>query len=101
MKRPAKHKVQKNAKERISTLFSLAKQHALNGAQALADRYVFLARKLSMKARIPLGEQYKGQYCRHCTAFLIPSKNCRVRLSRGKVVYWCFSCKRYTKFVYK
>ncbi|MBT4445815.1 ribonuclease P [archaeon] len=95
-----KNKQKKIAKERIVTLFDQAqKQHKEN--QSLANRYVFLARKLAMKLRLSIPLIQKRQYCKHCYTYLVPSKNVRIRISRGKVVTLCLSCKKFQRIPYK
>jgi ribonuclease P protein subunit RPR2 len=101
----AKPKIPKNkqkqiAKERINILFKQAQQeHKEN--HSLADRYVFLARKLAMKLRLKIPLKLKRQYCKFCYTFLVPNKNARIRLSRGKVVTLCLNCKHISRIPYQ
>ncbi len=87
----------KIAKERIKGLFDLAKTIK---NQELANRYIEIARKIAMKFKIKISE-YKRNFCKHCYALLIPGKNSRVRLYRKKLIYTCFECKKYTRYIFK
>ncbi|UCD14474.1 MAG: hypothetical protein JSW60_03395 [Thermoplasmatales archaeon] len=91
-------KIQKSiAKNRIQRLFRLAEEHALCDRFELSDRYVFLARKLSMRYLVPIPAKFKRRFCKHCYRYLLPGSNCRVRIHRGKIVTYCRKCKRYTR----
>lgn len=97
-KKPSSHL--KIAKERIDTLF---KEAALMFKKdpKLSNRYVQLARKISMKYKVKIPPNLKKRFCKHCYAYLVPSKNCRVRLTKHKLVYYCLNCKKYMRFPYK
>ncbi len=82
--------------ERIKTLFENA-ELIYRQDRSLADRYVRLAIKLSMKYKIPIKSEYKRRFCRHCRSYLIPGLNCRVRTRDRKVIYLCQSCKRHSR----
>ena len=97
-KKPASH--QRIALERIKELFGHASA-VFKSDKSLADRYVFLARKLSMKYKVKLSSKFKKQHCKHCRSFLVPGENCRVRVSNGKLVYYCFKCRKFMRFPYK
>ncbi|MBI2142007.1 ribonuclease P [Candidatus Woesearchaeota archaeon] len=83
----------------VKELF-LQAHDAFRQSPELADKYVRLARKIAMKSRARIPRELKRRHCRHCHRFLVPSSNCRVRLSGGKVVYYCLSCKHYMRFPY-
>lgn len=85
------------ALERIKKLFEEAGK---TEEQSLANRYVELARKLGMRYKVRIPPELKRRYCKHCYAYLIPSKNCRVRVARGKVIYLCLNCKHFTRVPY-
>lgn len=88
------------ARQRIVYLF---KQAGLkfNKNPALSNRYVTLARKLAMKYKIRISPELKRKFCKHCYKYLVPGKNCRVRTHKGKVVYSCFNCKKFMRFICK
>lgn len=89
--------VKKNAKERIETLFKQA-EVVFKKDKKLADRYVELARKISMKNKVRIKPELKRRFCKHCHSYLVPGANCRVRLQDGKVVYFCKVCEKYMRF---
>ncbi len=88
------------AKERIQELFKQADE-VFDEDPKLADRYVELARKISMKIKVRIPSNLKRKFCKHCYCFLKPGKNCRVRTHEGKVVYYCQKCKKFMRFPYK
>ena len=90
----------KIAKERIDGLFKQADEMFSEDPQ-LSDRYVAIARKISMKFKVRIPPQLKRKFCKHCYCFLMPGKNCRVRTHEGKVVYYCQNCKKFMRFPYK
>ncbi|MBW2984882.1 ribonuclease P [Candidatus Woesearchaeota archaeon] len=87
------------AGERIKILFEQA-EAAFNKDPSLSDRYVELARKIAMKCKLRIPTELKRRFCRHCYCYLVPGKNCRVRTHEGKVVYYCFNCKKHMRFPY-
>ncbi|MCX6696562.1 MAG: ribonuclease P [Methanoregula sp.] len=85
------------ARERIAVLFYQAKRvHA--EMPDLANRYVDLARRISMRQRIRIDREYRRQFCHHCYAFLVPGRNMRVRVHRGNVVVTCRACNKTTRY---
>jgi ribonuclease P protein subunit RPR2 len=88
------------AKERIEILFDLAKK-MLKLNPKLANRYIQLIRKISMKTKVKIPLEYKIFICKKCGSLLIPGKTCRVRVrsEKGtKVTFTCLNCnfiKRY------
>lgn len=87
------------AAERINKLFKQAKE-MFKESPELSDRYVELARSISMKYKVKIPSKFKRKFCKHCHIYLVPSKNCRVRLTKHKVVYYCLNCKKYMRFPY-
>ena len=82
------------AMQRIQALFRLAKE-TFNENPSLAQRYVDLARKIAMAAKVRLPREYKRQVCRHCKSFILPSVNCRVRIKQQRephIVITCLNC---------
>ena len=97
-------KVQKNkkfqktiAKQRIIKLFNLAEKKAFEKDFELADRYIHLARKISMKYLVPIPSDLKKRYCKHCYSYLRPSVNSRTRITHGKITIFCEKCGKYTR----
>ncbi|MEM0215972.1 MAG: ribonuclease P [Candidatus Bathyarchaeia archaeon] len=87
------------AMQRIRTLFQLARQiYAQN--PALAQRYVDIARRIAMAARIRLPREFRRQVCRHCKGFILPGVSCRVRIKQRRephVVITCLKCGGYMR----
>jgi ribonuclease P protein subunit RPR2 len=95
-------KIQKTiASSRINNLFSLAEKYALSGRLNLANRYVDLARKISMRYLVPMPKEFKRRFCKHCYQYLLPHVTCRIRIHRGKLIIYCNNCKRYTRIPLK
>src|SRR3989449_10661049 len=90
----------KIALERIDILFRLPEREAGAGNSARADRYASLAAKIGMRYNVRLPREFKRRYCRRCHAFLVPGKNCRVRVSRGLVTSTCGVCGDIRRFPY-
>ncbi|MBN2368164.1 ribonuclease P [Candidatus Woesearchaeota archaeon] len=87
------------AKERISILFEQAELRFRESPE-LSDRYVELARKIAMKFKVRIQKEMKRRFCKHCYKYLVPGVNCRVRLNKGKVVYYCNNCKKHQRVPY-
>ncbi len=102
MARPTipKKKQKEIAKERIKTLFTQA-ERAFSKNKSLAHRYVTLARKLAMKVRIRMPQEYKRKYCKHCYKFLVSGKNSRTRTREGKIIISCLECKKFMRIPIK
>lgn len=88
------------ALERIKKLFAFAKE-SLSSDKILSLRYVNLARKIGSKFRVRIPSENKRQYCKKCGAFLLPGKNCRVRVTGKTITYSCNECKSYRRLGYK
>lgn len=98
MKRRPKKQVKEIAQQRIKELFQEASK---TKTQKLANRYVELSRKLAMKARIRFPPEYKRRFCKHCYSYLRSGQNARIRTRQGKVVIYCFNCKKFTRIPLK
>ena len=92
-------KLQDIALQRIERLFELAAR-AFKKDRQLSDRYVAIARRISMKHKVKIPVKLKRRFCKNCFAYLMPSVNCRVRTQRGKVVYYCLNCRNFMRFPY-
>ena len=88
------------AKERINILFEQADE-VFKKDKRLANRYVDLARKIAMKARISIPKELKRRYCKHCYSYLKPGVNSRIRTRDKKIIYYCMNCKKYMRFPIK
>ncbi|MBN1194961.1 MAG: ribonuclease P [Methanomicrobiaceae archaeon] len=83
--------VKRIARERIEALFHNAGVFFRENP-ALSDRYVALARRISMRQRIPIPRILRRQYCRRCYGYLVPGINLRVRVHNGHVIATCLRC---------
>ena len=99
--RISKIEQKKIAGRRINKLFELAQENALNGEIQLSDRYVEIARKISMKNLTPIPREYKRRFCKKCYHYLLPTKTCRVRVSRRKIIVFCNNCRNYNRIPIK
>ncbi|RLE51929.1 MAG: ribonuclease P [Candidatus Methanomethylicota archaeon] len=91
------------AVQRIDRLFKLAESVFLSSPE-LANRYVALARRISMRCRVRIPKKWRRRYCHYCGAFLWPGVNCRVRIRSNRmphVVITCFNCGRQMRFPFK
>lgn len=93
-KKPVKQ--QKIAKERIMLLFNLAKESFKEDSR-LSDKHVKTARRIAMKYKIRLPSELKKKFCKHCHRYLVPGVNCRVRIHKHRVIYYCLSCKHFMR----
>ena len=84
------------AKRRIRFLFDQAKDSFKNDSK-LANKNIKLARRLAMKYKISLPSELKKKFCKHCHSYLVPGINCRVRIHKHRVIYYCLSCKYYIR----
>lgn len=94
-RKPSSHT--STANEHIDGLF-LQADEIFSKDSELANKYVDMARKIAMKFKVKLKSEYKRKFCKHCYSYLRPGVNCRVRTQSGKVVYTCFSCKKFSRF---
>tara|TARA_Y100000034_G_C6805019_1_gene361398 strand:+ start:113 stop:394 length:282 start_codon:yes stop_codon:yes gene_type:complete len=88
------------AKGRIKKLFSEADK-VFNKNKKLANRYVELARKISMKVNQPIPKLLKRRFCKHCYHYLRNGVNSRVRIHKSRVIIYCDNCKKYTRIPIK
>jgi len=79
--------VKEVARERISLLFSAAKERP-----SFSRRYIALARELGMNQRLRFGKEEQSHFCRKCGAYLVPGRNLTVRVQHGKVIRICGEC---------
>ena len=105
--RKKRNSIKNIAEERINELFAFAKKIFENNEfkfisnedkQALANRYVELARTISMKCNYPIPKDLKKNFCKHCHTYFRHGINVRVRLNQGKIVKYCLTCKKFSRF---
>jgi ribonuclease P protein subunit RPR2 len=100
-KKNNKKNQKQTAEKRIKKLFLMAEKKALNKDISLANRYVQLARKISMKYLVPMPIEFKRRFCKHCYIYLLPTVNSRFRIHNKCLVIFCFNCQKYTRIPYK
>ncbi len=88
------------AEQRIARLFSLAEK-AFPKRPDLADRYVDIARRISMRHRVSIPREYKRNVCKECHAYLVQGENSRTRLDGRNVVITCLKCGVIKRYPYK
>ncbi|HUB92576.1 MAG TPA: hypothetical protein VL945_01300 [Candidatus Saccharimonadales bacterium] len=83
------------ASDRIARLFEMAERRTeSNGREsdALARRYVSLARRISSHYKVKIPQSIRNRICKKCNSAQVPGINCTVRKSsQGYMVYKC-SC---------
>ena len=84
--------------ERIERLFELAEKRQKSEKDELADRYVELALKISMKSETPIPSELKKRFCSNCKTFLTPGDNCKVRVKSENTVYRCLECNNTDRY---
>ena len=89
------------AKNRIKRLFLLAEKNALSDRLDLSNRYVHIARKISMRYLVPIEKEFKRSFCKHCYSYLLPDMNCRIRFHRNKLIIFCKNCEKFTRIPLK
>lgn len=93
--KPRPASVTRTVTERIHKLFQQAQ---LSESKELSDRYVKLARTLSMKYKVKMPSELKKQFCKHCNVFLRQGKNARVRRNEKGMIYTCLECNKQMRF---
>ena len=91
------------ALKRVQTLFQLAKE-VINRDPEQAQRYVEIARRIAMRARLRLPKEYRRLVCRKCKNFILPGVNCRVRIQQRRephIVVTCYNCGGYSRIPLK
>lgn len=91
------------ARKRIRELFEQAEKAFFDKelGKKYSDRYVQLARKISMRYNIKISPELQKRFCKHCYSYLQPGHNCKIRTHEGHVVYFCQNCRKYMRFPYK
>jgi len=89
------------AKKRIIQLFLMAEKMAISGNMILANRYVEIARKISMRYKVTIPREFKRRFCKNCYKYLLPGLNCRIRIYRSRLIIYCDNCKKYTRIPIK
>jgi len=88
------------ARERIQSLWEKAKRVAGEKPE-LAKRWMQQARDVAQRARIKLPRYMSRHLCKRCGAFLVPGKNCRVRMRQNRerhLTVTCLECGAIRRF---
>jgi len=91
---------QKIALHRINTLFREAAK-VFHKDKQLANRYVQLARRISLKYKAKIPQAYKRMLCKNCLCYLVPGATVRIRLRQKYMVHYCLVCKNIMRYVYR
>ncbi|MBS7606271.1 ribonuclease P [Candidatus Bathyarchaeota archaeon] len=86
--------VKEIALKRIRKLFELAIK-ALPERPDLAQRYVEIARRIGMRAKVRMPRENRMLICRHCKRFIFPGVSSRVRIQPRRephIVITCLYC---------
>ncbi|MHA2394112.1 MAG: ribonuclease P protein component 4 [Promethearchaeota archaeon] len=97
--------IKKIANRRMLYLFQKAHE-IYPERKALANRYIYLARRYAQRAKIKIPDKWKKRICHKCKQFLYPGLNCRIRMQskKGKgshVTLTCFDCNNITRYYIK
>jgi len=88
-----KAEVKRIARERISILLNQALK-VYRDYPWLADRYVDLARRLSMRYKVRIPKPWRLLICRKCKRLMIPGFSARVRVRQRREPHIAFTCLR-------
>ena len=88
------------AEQRIKRLFDLAKA-AYPSRPDLSDRYVDIARRISMRHRVGIPREFKRYVCKECCSYLVPGQNSRIRLDGNNIIVTCLKCGSIRRYPYK
>ncbi|MEM2272986.1 MAG: ribonuclease P [Candidatus Bathyarchaeia archaeon] len=94
-----RNKIRKISLIRIEQLFDLAIK-MLDKRPDLSQRYVEMARKISMRARARVSKEKRMLICRHCKRFIFPGVSSRVRLQSKRephIVITCLYCGKHMR----
>ncbi|MDI9644756.1 MAG: ribonuclease P [Candidatus Verstraetearchaeota archaeon] len=79
------------ARQRILRLFALAVE-TIHTDPALANRYVEIALRISMRTRVRIPKELKRNLCRGCNSLLYPGITSRVRISASRSPHLSVTC---------
>ena len=99
----ARRQNKKIARERISILFNTAID-TFETEPELAQYYVNLARKVGMRYQVRIPTEFRRMICRGCKGFILPGRNCVVRIRQERethVVLTCLRCGKHMRMPIK
>ncbi len=91
-----KKKKKKKSLEKIKYYFDVARD-LYDVDKKYANRCVQIARKISQKNQIQIPHSLRRRYCHNCYSYLIPGRNCKIRINEGKLLIKCDECGEYTR----
>ena len=92
-----KSKYNKIASERIGILLNEAQKN-FSAHPDRSHRYAELAHKLKLKYKVKLAPEIKRRLCKKCHKFMVPGKNCSIRIHNSRVIYTCRECGAVRRF---
>jgi len=98
MHKQPKKQLQEIALARVKDLFKEAYLIFPRNPE-LSNRYIQIARKTAMKINLRLPKELKRKFCKHCYSYFVPGRTCRIRIHKSRVTYYCFTCKKYMRFM--
>jgi len=105
MRSKQKYSVKDEYKEialgRIHELFKQADIQFHDNEKELANRYMYLVRRLAMKYKVKIPSELKRQICKKCLHYLVAGENARVRTTGKVIVYSCKDCGHQNRIGYK
>ena len=95
-------KFAKIASERIEILFQLAAKRFKDYPE-YSNRYVELARKISMRNNVPIPSDLKRRFCKACGSYLSFGNNATVRTNPRQmaVIISCKKCGSVSRYPYR
>lgn len=85
----------------IARLFELAKSNVKSHPER-ANRYVRLARAISMRTRVRIPQKFKRAFCKKCFTYWIPGYNVKVyKKEKQKIIEYVCECGAIRRFCYK
>ncbi len=87
----------KIARERCEKLLKMARE-VYSKDKTRSKRYVSLARKISMRHRLKIGNEL---FCKKCGTVFVPGVTLKVRLAKGLRLNTCVSCGFTRRFPFK
>ena len=95
-----KSKIKNVATERISILLDEAEKNFSKYPER-SHRYAEIARKIKLKYRVKMAPNLKRRLCKKCHKFMVPGKNCRIRIHSSRLIYTCTECGDIRRFSLK
>ena len=91
MRTKNKQGIKNAAKKNITALFAEAEK-IFPDEKELANRYVGLARSISLRHKVRIPKELSRRYCKNCMSYIVPGENCRIRCGKGKTSMTCLMC---------